>query len=81
MKYLQEKGNVFSNVSMHKHSNSFDQVQTSCISSIEDEEDIVHYYGSNCNGSDIPDHIDASTAYFDDEGNYAGGVYKDESEF
>jgi hypothetical protein len=35
---------------------------------------------SNCNGADIPDHIDASTAYFDEEGNYAGGTLRDLNE-
>lgn len=32
---------------------------------------------SNCDGSDIPDHIDPSTAYFDEDGNYSGGSYID----
>lgn len=38
------------------------------------------YYESNCDGADIPDHIDPYTADFDCEGNYCGGVIMDLSD-
>lgn len=35
---------------------------------------------SNCGGADVPDYIKEGTAYFDEEGNYAGGTMADQSD-
>lgn len=46
----------------------------------EDTSNDSDNWGSNCNGSDIPDYIEEGTAHFDEDGNYAGGTMVDQSE-
>ena len=90
--YLIEKGSVVSTVSRVPRDDFKTNINN--ISSREvykennnddcddfEESNYCTAYESNCEGADIPNHIDASTAHFDEEGNYEGGYYKDESEY
>ena len=65
--------------SKKKKSNKKTNSKSSCYNHNNDD----HFQGntskraddwvSKCGGSDVPDYIEAGTAYFDEQGNYAGG--------